>query len=137
VSDAPPDDLEAFVRRGVDAFNAHDLDAVVELYDPDATAQGPEGWPEADVSDDRDAIRRQYQVLVEPWEDYRVEMLQTEVVGDAALVHLVWHTRGRASELETDFDLWHLYRFRHGRIIRHEFHWSREDARRAAGAADG
>ena len=137
MSDAVPEDLDAFVRRGVDAFNAHDLDAVVELYDPEATAEGPEGWPEADVSSDRQAIRRQYEVLTEPWDEYRVEVLEREVVGDAALVRLVWHTRGRASELETDFDLWHLYRFRDGRIIRHEFYWSREDARQAAGAGAG
>ena len=53
MSDELPEDLDAFVRRGVDAFNAHDLDAVIELYDPEATAEGPEGWPEADISTDR------------------------------------------------------------------------------------
>jgi len=137
VSPDRPDDLDAFLRRGVAAFNAHDLDGVVELYDPEATAEGPEGWPEGDSSADREAIRRQYLVLLEPWDDYRVELVEREVVGDAALAHLIWHTRGRGSELEAVFDLWHLYRFRDGRIIRHEFYWTRADARRAAGAVDG
>jgi hypothetical protein len=48
---------------------------------------------------------------------------------------MIWHTRGRASEAEVDFDLWHLFRFRDDRVARHEFHWSRADALRAAGAS--
>ena len=48
------------VRATFEAWNAGDMDAVRELYDPDVSLRMPEGWPEPGPFVGRDAVMRQW-----------------------------------------------------------------------------
>ena len=47
------------VRRAFEAWNAGDVDAVREAFDPDVIMRAPEGWPEPGPFVGRDAVVRQ------------------------------------------------------------------------------
>jgi len=74
-----PEDL---TRRFVDAVNARDLDALVDLYEPDAIIAFPHGR----LTQGHDAIRELYKRMLEqqPHFEYE-EPLTTLVSGDLAL----------------------------------------------------
>src|SRR4051794_33516963 len=55
------------VRAGIEAWNADDMDALVELYDPDAIMRAPDGWPEPGPFVGRDAVLHQFKQLRATW----------------------------------------------------------------------
>ena len=56
------------VKAGFEAWNAGDMDALRELYDPDAILRTPEGWPEPGPFFGREAIMRQFEQIRETWD---------------------------------------------------------------------
>ena len=60
------------VRAVFEAWNAGDMDALRELYDPDVIMRTPEGWPEPGPFVGREAVMRQ-------WEQHR-ETLDADAV---------------------------------------------------------
>ena len=48
------------VRAVFAAWNAGDMDAIRELYHPDAVMRSAEGWPEPGPYYGRDAVMRQF-----------------------------------------------------------------------------
>ena len=49
------------VRAAFEAWNAGDMDALRELYDPDVIVRTPEGWPEPGPFVGREAVMRQFE----------------------------------------------------------------------------
>lgn len=62
------------VRAAFAAWNAGDMDALRELYDPDATSRSPEGWPEG-ASLGRDAVMHGFAQLRETWDADDFELI--------------------------------------------------------------
>ena len=56
------------VRATIEAWNAGDMDALRELYHPDAIARPPEGWPEPGPFVGREAVMRAFGQLRETWD---------------------------------------------------------------------
>src|SRR5437764_13584885 len=56
------------VRAAFDAWNAGDMDALRQLYHPDAIVRSPEGWPEPGPFVGREAVMREFEQLREAWE---------------------------------------------------------------------
>ena len=56
------------VRAHFEAWNAGDMDAHRELYDPDVIARMPAGWPEPGPFVGREAVMRQAEQLRETWD---------------------------------------------------------------------
>ena len=56
------------VRASFEAWNAGDMDAYRELYDPDAVLRMPEGWPEPGPYFGRETAMRQFEQLNDTWD---------------------------------------------------------------------
>ena len=129
-----PIDNAELVERATAAFGDGDWDALELLYTPDACAQAPQGWPEAEDLEGREAVIRQFQRLKDVWEEDRLVDISSESLDDErVLVHGTWHTRGKGSGIENDLEFWIHAFVREGRIHRVEFYLEGEQAKRAAG----
>src|SRR5438034_10529120 len=107
------------VRRGVEAYVGGDVDAMLEVADPDvewkqveepAAARGYEGVARAMVR------------WNEMWENPRIEAEEYIDGGDRIVVLIRHRGRGKASGIEIDMASYHLFTVRGGRIVSmHEY----------------
>jgi ketosteroid isomerase-like protein len=56
------------VRAVYEAWNAGDMDALREMYDPDVIMRMPEGWPEPGPYVGREAVWREIEQLRDTWD---------------------------------------------------------------------
>jgi ketosteroid isomerase-like protein len=124
-------------RRGWEAFNRKDFEAVLDMMDPDVEwrpAQGP-GGVEGQVYRGRDAYGDWlYKDLPEVWEDFHAEDLEVVDAGEGRVIvsgYVVGTGRGSGAEVRVAFS--QLGWFRDGKVVRIEGFMSRAGAREAAG----
>ena len=108
-------------RRGWDALNRRDLDAVLATIHPDVVwrpAQGPGGM-EGNVYRGREAYERWLrEELPEVWEEFRGEDLDFRELPDGRVLLLGYiRGRGRASGAEVRVPFGQLARFRDGSVV--------------------
>jgi ketosteroid isomerase-like protein len=108
-------------RRGWEALNRQDLDAVLATIHPDVEwrpAQGPGGM-EGNVYRGREAYERWLrEELPEVWEEFRGEDLDfRELPGGRVLLLGYIRGRGRASGAEVRAPFGQLARFRDGSVV--------------------
>ena len=78
----PPEQLH---RAFQDAFNRHDLESLVALYEPGAVLAGVDGPTQG-----TDAIRERYRRTLATHPAIEVQTLGVNVVGDLAMLHGKW-----------------------------------------------
>ena len=86
------------IRALFEAWNAGDMDAVRELYDPDVIVRPLEGWPEPGPFVGREALMRQWKQQRDAYDADELKLINHSIdVGDrvAGEVHLAW--RGQRS----------------------------------------
>jgi ketosteroid isomerase-like protein len=121
-------------ERLIEAWNREDWNSIETLFRPDAEAQAPAGWPEAEDAEGWPAIKRQFDRLRDAWSEDHIDLVGTEAVDeDVVLLHVHWRTRGKESGIDVDFEAWIVARFREGKIYKAEFYLDREQAMRACG----
>jgi ketosteroid isomerase-like protein len=75
------------VRAAFAALDAGDMDALRELYDPNAIARPPEGWPEPGPFVGQEAIIRQLEQMSATWDTDVVELISDFIdVGDRVVL---------------------------------------------------
>lgn len=107
-------------RAVFEAWNAGDMAAFRELYDPDVIMRPMEGWPEPGPFVGREAVMREWNQLRETWHGDTVEPISAFIdVADRVVVRQVWHaaSRGPEAHIETT----NVVTLRNGRIIYQEF----------------
>jgi uncharacterized protein len=120
------------VRRGFDAWNTGDMDALRELYDPGIIWQAPEGWPEPGPYVGREEVMRQLEQMRETWDADAVEPISDFIdAADRVVVRQVWH--GVGSGPESHLETTNVFTLRKGRIFHQEFFWNHAEALEAAG----
>jgi len=82
------DSPEHLHRTFQDAFNRHDLEAIVALYEPDAVLASADGPVEG-----RDAIRERYRRVFATRPTIAVHTLGVNRAGDLAMLHGKWILR--------------------------------------------
>lgn len=131
------DEQLEITRETVRLIDAGELDGMRAYLHPDIALWAPRGWPEPGPMEGPDAVVRQYERLNADYAERRTEVLElTDHVTDSGewvLGGIVWHTRGRASGIETAAELWFTNHFRDGKIVEIRFFWSRDEAVAAAG----
>ena len=60
-----------------EAWNAGDMDALREVYDPDVIVRAPAGWPEPGPFVGREAVMRQWERNRESWDADTFEAVGT------------------------------------------------------------
>ena len=114
------DDYVDRLRRGYEALNRGDLAVVLGLLDPDIEWHEPAPSPEAGSHRGRDSFERFLRGWVESFDDFRVEP-EDVIERRGRLIAVVRQTgRGRASGVEVEARLAHVWTVKDGRAIRWE-----------------
>jgi ketosteroid isomerase-like protein len=120
------------VEAAFAAWNAGNMDALRDLYDPDVILRGPERWPEPGPYMGREAVMRQWKQQREAFNTDAVDVMGDYIdVGDRVAVRVIW--RGTGAGPEADVELTGLYTVRNGMILGMEFFWNHADALKAVG----
>jgi ketosteroid isomerase-like protein len=124
------------VRRSFEAWNARDLDALRDDYDPGVIiARTLEGWPDGgEPTVGRDAVMRVFGQLREPWDSDVMEILDLIDAGDRVVVTYIWHGRGHGPDM--DMEQTAIFTVRNDRIFLLEFSWGKAEAVQALGLAE-
>jgi ketosteroid isomerase-like protein len=121
-------------RSLFEAWNAGDMDAFGEGYDPGAIMRAVEGWPEPGPWVGREAIMRQWEQMREAWDADKAEIVGDIIgIGDRVAVRYVWHGSGHGPEWKLEFTT--ICTVRKGKVVYQEFFWDHAEAMEALGAS--
>ena len=123
------------VRASYEAWNAGDMDAVRELYDPDVIVRYPEGVPEPGPFVGREAVMRQWEQQRDTWDADDLQLISHSIdVGDRVAVRFIW--RGAGHGPEANLDSAQVATVRKGRIFYQEFFWHYAEALETLGLSE-
>jgi uncharacterized protein len=114
---------EAYVdqlRRGYEALNRGDVSVVLELLDPDIEWHEPSPSPDAGSHRGREGFERFIRGWIESFDGFRIEPEQVVERGDRLIAVVRQSGRGRASGVEVEARLAHVWTVEDGRAIRWE-----------------
>ena len=121
------------VREGYEVWNSGDLDAWLELLDPEVETVFYAG-PDASTYRGHEGVRQWYREGLEAWDGWgRIEPDEIVDLGDRVLVTARWRVRGKGSGLEVESRQALLITLRDGLVTRIEFYEDEASARNAAG----
>src|SRR5690349_20106871 len=110
------------VRARYEAWNAGDMDAFRDLYDPDVISRTPEGWPEPGPYVGRKEVMRQFEQLRATWDASALEPISDLIdAGDRVIVRRRWRASGRGPD--ANLEMTTVYTVRKGRIFYQEYFW--------------
>ena len=120
---------------GVDAYNAGDLDALMELWTPDIEVfPDASVFPEADPLRGRDEYRSWLEEINSAWISARNDTIEAFALGADRVLHRgQWGGEGAASGLYTTGSLTDIWTIRNGQIARVEYFFDHAEALKAAG----
>jgi ketosteroid isomerase-like protein len=114
---------EAYVdqlRRGYEALNRGDVSVVLELLDPDIEWHEPSPSPDAGSHRGRESFERFIRGWIESFDGFRVEPEQVLERGGMLIAVVHQSGRGRASGVEVEARLAHVWTVENGRAVRWE-----------------
>jgi ketosteroid isomerase-like protein len=103
------------VKALFDAWNAGDMDAVREMYDPDVIVRPQDGWPEPGPFVGREAVMRSFEQLREAWDADALEPISFIDAGDRVVVRMVWRGEGHGPDL--NMEVTNVFTVRKGKIF--------------------
>jgi ketosteroid isomerase-like protein len=120
------------VRAFITAWNAGNMDAIREMYDPDVIMRFAEGWPEPGPFVGRDEVMRRLEQMRETWDADEIELTgDFSHAADRVAVRQVWRAAGHGPEAIITATA--VTTFRKGRITAVEFLWDHTEALQAVG----
>jgi uncharacterized protein len=122
------------VRIAFEAFSRGDIDAVLDLCDPDVVVRDPERT--GTTFRGPDGLRQFFEEWLENWEEYRSEPVELTESGDEILVHAIQTGKRKLSGIEIEQDLFVVLRLRDGKFVEYRLYTKREGALASMGAAD-
>jgi ketosteroid isomerase-like protein len=123
------------VRAALEALDAGDMDALRELYDPNAIARPPEGWPEPGPFVGQEAIIRQLEQMSATWDTDVVEPISDFIdVGDRVALRYVW--RGKGHGPESNVEVTSVFTIRKGKVLNIEYFWDHAEALETLGPSE-
>jgi uncharacterized protein len=115
-------------RRGIEAYNRGDLDAIFELATDDVEFVVPDTMANSGRYVGRVGFQAMMGQWEEAWDEFRVEIEELVEEGDAVVVSVAQFGRGRGSGIETQMGAAHVMRFRDGLLARWRLCETREEA---------
>ena len=108
------------------AWNAGDMDALRELYHPDAIVRTLSGWPEPGPFVGREAVMRWFEQLRETFDADALDQISYTDVADRVAVRQIW--RGAGQGPEANMEMTNVITVRKGRIFYQELFWDHAEA---------
>ena len=123
------------VEAALEAWNAGDMDALREMYDPTVILRMPDDWPEPGPFVGRDAVMRQVKQLRDTWDADTLEPISDFTdVGDRVAVRYIWRVEGRGPE--SNIGSTHVLTVRKQRIFGAELFWNHAEALETLGLSE-
>jgi ketosteroid isomerase-like protein len=123
------------VRAVFAAWNAGDMDALREMYDPDVIMRLPEGFTEPGPYVGREAFMRQFEQMRETWDADALELISDFIdAADRVAVRFIWRGAGRGPEF--NMEITGVYTVRKGRILVAEYFLDHAEALEAVGLSE-
>jgi ketosteroid isomerase-like protein len=123
------------MKAAFEAWNAGDMDATRELYDPDVIVRPIEGWPEPGPFVGRETVMRWFTQLRQAWDADNLGPIGDFIdVGDRVVVRFIWSGAGQIPEASMEFT--GVYTVRKGRIFGVEFFRDHAEALEAVGLSE-
>ena len=123
------------IKAFFDSWNAADMDAFRELYDPDVIVRTVKDWPEPGPYVGREATMRFHEQLRDTWDaDTLVPISDFIDAGDRVAVRYIWRGAGHGPDLNMELTL--VFTMRKGRIFYQEFFWNHAEALEAVGLSE-
>jgi ketosteroid isomerase-like protein len=117
----------AVVKAAFDAWNAGDMDALRQCYDPGVITRPVEDWPEPGPFVGREAVMRQWAQMRATFDADAIELISDFIdSGDRVAVRLIWRGAGQGPEL--NMEITNVFTVRNGRIFYFEFFWDHAEA---------
>jgi uncharacterized protein len=123
-------------RRGLQALERGDLDAVIAMLDPDIVAYDPPEIPDSSVHRGREAVRRDWEETFEMFEDFSIELERYFDAGDELVVFVRYRGRMRGSTSEVEAVLAHVWTYRDGKVSMLRQYLDRAEALKAVGLSE-
>ena len=115
------------VQRCLEAFDAGDYDAALDVLHPDI-AYDMTHVPDGQIYRGHDGVREAFRLWMGTWEDYHQERGELIDAGDEVIVPVVEHGRGKGSGVEMQRTTYGIWTLRDGKAIRIRFQSSRAEA---------
>ena len=125
------------VRRGYDAWNRADLDAVREIYAPDVVANAGGLWPAAGEVKGPDAIIDAFASILSTFESNEIVPEEFIERGDAVVVPTCWRGTLAGSGSVIEQHLACVYTLRDALVVRIDYVEGVEEALELAGRTAG
>jgi ketosteroid isomerase-like protein len=123
------------VRAVFEAWNTENMDALRELYHPDAILRMPEGWPEPGPYVGRDAVMRQWEQQRETWDADALKLISDFLgTADRVAVRFIWQGAGYGPE--ANIEATNVFMVRKGQIVYQEFFWDHAEALETLGLSE-
>jgi ketosteroid isomerase-like protein len=123
----------ALVQRLYDAWAAGDTETALAGIDPDIEWIEPADNPDGEARRGPEGVLASMAQWTQPFEDYGYEIVERTDLGAQALFGLVQRGRGRASGVQVESRIWHLWTVKDRRAARLEMFMDRDAALAAAG----
>jgi ketosteroid isomerase-like protein len=125
-------------RRGVEAFNAGDLDRWIEFFAPDVEAfPDVSVWPESRALHGRAEYLSFMTDVRNAWAQFRIDTVDLFAVG---IDRVVWRGdvrgTGVASGIDTSMSLTTVSTVRNGQVVRVDYYFDHDRALKAVGLED-
>jgi uncharacterized protein len=122
------------VRAGFEAFERGDIEAVVQLCDPDIVVIEPSELPDAMMLRGHEGVRDTFGRWPEEWDDFRVKVLRIVDFADRVIVTMLQSGRGKDSGVAVEAQFTFLLTIKHGKLVEWRMFVSEDEALAAAGA---
>ena len=123
------------VRASFNAWNAGDMDAFGESYDPHIVVRYADGWPEgSEPIMGREAVMRQWEQQREPFDRDTLEEIEVIDLGDRVVMRFIWRAVGSGPDL--NIEVTSVSTMRKGKTILVEFFWDHAEALEAIGHSE-
>jgi uncharacterized protein len=119
------------VLTGYEAWDRGDIETAFAPIDEDFEFHEDPQFPEAGVYRGREAFRGYFERFREEWDDYRVNAEEVRDSGDKVLAFTHQTARGKASGVQIDLRIAHLWTIRDGKAVRMQAYFDREEALKA------
>jgi ketosteroid isomerase-like protein len=127
---------------GYEAFQRSDLETVLALTDPEVEIYLPPTLPNSGTFRGHEGYVTWIGQWLEAWEDFRIEVLEMEPVGERHVVTTIHQSAmGRGSGIPVEMDVAYMSDIREEKVVALQMYLSRDEAIRVArereGDADG
>jgi ketosteroid isomerase-like protein len=119
------------VREALDAFMRGEVDRALEFADPDIICVRAPPIPDPQTYHGIDGVLQMYADWTTDFDDFEMEALDYDEVGDRVFVEVIQRGRGKASGVMVVGRFWFVYTLAEGKITRLDAYLTREEALRS------